>query len=84
MPFRYTPTSAASTAQLPARTAAWICHRFFHASPRALRLESNISSNNNHYETLNVHPTATPAEIKKYVADFLFDITSHFPSSTPI
>lgn len=67
MPLRFTPTTAVLTAQSPApatAAAAWTCHRFFHAS-RTLRLEANSASNVNHYETLNVHPTASTAEIKK-------------------
>ena len=67
MPLRYTRTSAALPAQLSQlapRTAQWTCRRAFHASPRTYRLESQASTAN-HYETLNVHPTASPAEIKK-------------------
>jgi hypothetical protein len=66
MPLRYTPTGAARSAQLPLRTAAWTCHRLFHASPRVLRLDTNPTDSSNHYETLNVHPDASPAEIKRY------------------
>lgn len=67
MPLRYTRTHAALPAQLSQlapRTAPWTCRRAFHASPRTLRPESHASTSN-HYETLNVHPTASPAEIKK-------------------
>lgn len=40
-------------------------YRSFHASP-PLR-DSAIDNSRNHYETLKLHPGATPAEIKKYV-----------------
>jgi hypothetical protein len=65
MPLRYAPTSSAITAQVANRTAAWSSRRLFHASPRLLHLDSNTSNASNHYETLNVHPDASPAEIKR-------------------
>ncbi len=68
MPLRYNCINAALPAQLsqlaPRTTTPWTCRRSFHASPRTSRLESQASTAN-HYETLNVHPTASPAEIKK-------------------
>ena len=61
MPLRYTPTGAALH-----RFSATLGggQRFFHASRR---LDGNSSPDNNHYDTLNVHPDASPAEIKKCV-----------------
>ncbi|KAL2152638.1 hypothetical protein VTH82DRAFT_5822 [Thermothelomyces myriococcoides] len=82
MPFRYTFINAALPAQLPVRRRlpTWNCHRFFHASPRALSLDSNTSGPTNHYETLGVHPTATAAEIKK---SFYLLSKRHHPDHNP-
>ncbi|KAG7289703.1 hypothetical protein NEMBOFW57_006079 [Staphylotrichum longicolle] len=85
MPLRYTRTGAAFPAHLPIQPATWTTwstRRCFHASPRTLRVESNTSTASNHYETLNVHPTATPAEIKKYLSS-LFIIPPPPTASSP-
>lgn len=82
MPLRYTRTGAALPAHLPIETTPWSTRRCFHSSPRARRLETNTPSTSNHYETLNVHPTATPAEIKKYLTLFSppYRLAQHSPT----
>lgn len=81
MPLRYTPINAALNRGLdrlvyPRPNNASTSHlKLFHTS-RILQddASSPSSQTKNHYETLNVHPDASPAEIKKY---------ANYPPSTP-
>ncbi|KAJ9156079.1 hypothetical protein NKR23_g866 [Pleurostoma richardsiae] len=62
MPLRYSPIRAAAAAHVLRDGAGVACaRRLFHAS----RLLRDDIDSKNHYETLDVHPDASPAEIKK-------------------
>lgn len=68
MPLRYTPIGAVLTRSLdhlastPNNAASSLLKRF----QTSRKLQDDANDSDNHYETLDVHPDATPAEIKKY------------------
>ena len=62
MPLHHAPIRAALPLRAGFHVAQWLPRQAFHAS-RPLRRDQDEGKN--HYETLNVRPDASQAEIKK-------------------